>query len=35
VLKDVAALGETAALGDRVNMVFNGTAVTRGRGVAV
>jgi Ca2+-transporting ATPase len=35
VLKDVAPLGETAALGDRINMVFNGTAVTRGRGVAV
>jgi P-type E1-E2 ATPase len=25
----------TAGLGDRVNMVFNGTAVTRGRGRAV
>ena len=35
VLKDVAALGERTALGDRVNMVFSGTAVTRGRGVAV
>jgi magnesium-transporting ATPase (P-type) len=35
VLKDVAALAEPAGLGDRVNMVFNGTAVTRGRGRAV
>jgi P-type Ca2+ transporter type 2C len=35
VLKDTAALGEPAGLGDRVNMVFNGTAVTRGRGRAV
>ncbi len=35
VLKDVAALPERAALGDRVNMVFSGTAVTRGRGRAV
>jgi P-type Ca2+ transporter type 2C len=35
VLKDVAALTEPAGLGDRVNMVWGGTAVTRGRGVAV
>ena len=32
VLKDVAALGGRPALGDRINMVFSGTAVTRGRG---
>ena len=35
VLKDVAALAGPAGLGDRVNMVFDGTAVTRGRGRAV
>ena len=35
VLKDVATLSAPAALGDRVNMVFDGTAVTRGRGRAV
>jgi potassium/sodium efflux P-type ATPase len=35
VLKDVAPLVEPAALGDRVNMVWSGTAVTRGRGRAV
>ena len=35
VLKDVAALPGPAGLGDRLNMVFNGTAVTRGRGRAV
>jgi potassium/sodium efflux P-type ATPase len=35
VLKDVAPLAEPVGLGDRVNMVFNGTAVTRGRGRAV
>lgn len=35
VSKDVAPLTEPAGLGDRVNMVFNGTAVTRGRGRAV
>ncbi len=35
VLKGVATMVEPAGLGDRVNMVFNGTAVTRGRGVAV
>jgi magnesium-transporting ATPase (P-type) len=35
VLKDVAPLAEPASLGDRVNMVFDGTAVTRGRGRAV
>ena len=35
VLKDAAPVAETAALGDRLNMVFNGTAVRRGRGVAV
>jgi len=35
VLKDVAALSDPAGLGDRLNMVFDGTAVTRGRGRAV
>jgi P-type Ca2+ transporter type 2C len=35
VLKDAARLAEPVGLGDRVNMVFNGTAVTRGRGRAV
>jgi potassium/sodium efflux P-type ATPase len=35
VLKDAAPLAEPVGLGDRVNMVFNGTAVTRGRGRAV
>jgi potassium/sodium efflux P-type ATPase len=35
VLKDVAALDGAVELGDRVNMVFSGTAVARGRGRAV
>ena len=35
VLKDTATLAEPAGIGDRVNMVFDGTAVTRGRGRAV
>ena len=35
VLKAGAPLPEPAPLGDRVNMVFSGTAVTRGRGRAV
>ncbi len=35
VLKSTAPLMGQVALGDRVNMVFNGTAVTRGRGRAV
>ena len=35
VLKDAATLPESAPLGDRLNMVFNGTAITRGRGRAV
>jgi P-type Ca2+ transporter type 2C len=35
VLKDVAVVAGPAALGDRVNMVFSGTAVTRGRGRAL
>jgi P-type Ca2+ transporter type 2C len=35
VLKDPEPVPATAALGDRLNMVFNGTSVTRGRGVAV
>ncbi|MGZ4737891.1 MAG: cation-translocating P-type ATPase [Ilumatobacteraceae bacterium] len=35
VLKDVAALTAPTGIADRVNMVFNGTAVTRGRGRAV
>ena len=34
-LKDLAPLSGTVALGDRANMVFAGTAVTRGRGRAV
>ena len=35
VTKEVAALGEDAGIGDRLNMVFSGTAVTYGRGRAV
>jgi P-type Ca2+ transporter type 2C len=35
VLKDVEALSEPAELAERVNMVFSGTAVARGRGRAV
>ena len=35
VTKDVAPLDEPAGIGDRINMVFSGTAVTRGRGRAV
>jgi Ca2+-transporting ATPase len=35
VVKGVAPLAGPAALGDRVNMVWSGTAVTRGRGRAV
>ena len=35
VLKESAMLTGTVALGDRRNMVFSGTAVTRGRGRAV
>ncbi len=35
VLKDIRALSGEVGLGDRVNMVFNGTAVTRGRGRAI
>ena len=35
VLKDVGPLAGPAELGDRVNMVFSGTAVARGRGRAV
>jgi potassium/sodium efflux P-type ATPase len=35
VLKDVAPLSGPVALGDRLNMVWSGTAVTRGRGRAV
>jgi Ca2+-transporting ATPase len=35
VLKDAHTLTEPAALGDRFNMVFNGTAVTQGVGRAV
>jgi len=34
-LKDARTLPELAALGDRLNMVFNGTAVTQGVGRAV
>ena len=35
VLKDTATLPEAAALGDRLNMVFKGTAVAQGTGRAV
>lgn len=35
VTKQVAALSEPAGLADRINMVFDGTAVARGRGTAV
>jgi magnesium-transporting ATPase (P-type) len=35
VTKDTRKVETQAGLGDRVNMVFNGTAVTRGRGRAV
>jgi Ca2+-transporting ATPase len=35
VLKETATLGQSAPIGDRVNMLFSGTAVTRGRGRAV
>jgi magnesium-transporting ATPase (P-type) len=35
VLKDASTLSGPAALGDRVNMVFKGTAVARGTGRAV
>jgi Ca2+-transporting ATPase len=35
VLKEIAPLAQHVGVGDRVNMVFNGTAVTRGRGRAV
>ena len=35
VLKDVDSIVGPAGLGDRVNMVFSGTAVVRGRGRAV
>ncbi len=35
VLKDVATLAAPVGLADRINMIFNGTAVTRGRGRAV
>ena len=35
VVKDARTLVESAALGDRINMVFKGTAVTKGSGRAV
>ena len=35
VLKEVAQIAAPAGLGDRTNMVFKGTAVTRGRGRAI
>ena len=35
MLKDVDPIAEPVGLGDRVNMVFSGTAVVRGRGRAV
>lgn len=35
VLKDTAPLSEPVALGDRVNMVFKGTAVAQGTGHAI
>lgn len=35
VLKQTEAIGGPVGIGDRTNMVFQGTAVTRGRGLAV
>ncbi|MEO8510538.1 MAG: cation-translocating P-type ATPase [Chloroflexota bacterium] len=35
VLKDAASLSATAAIGDRLNMLFAGTAITRGHGRAI
>ena len=35
VLKNTAPLAQTAALGDRLNMVFKGTAVAQGTGLAM
>ncbi len=35
VLKDAATLSSATELAERTNMIFNGTAVTRGRGKAV
>ena len=35
VLKDAATLPKAAALGDRLNMVFKGTAVAQGTGLAI
>ena len=35
VLKTIDPIGGPAGIGDRLNMVFNGTAVSRGRGRAV
>jgi P-type Ca2+ transporter type 2C len=35
VLKNTATLAQTVALGDRLNMVFKGTAVAQGTGLAV
>ena len=35
VLKDTATLSQAAALGDRLNMVFKGTAIAQGSGRAV
>ena len=35
VLKEIGSIADTVGLGDRVNMVFSGTAVVRGRGRAV
>src|SRR6185437_7506436 len=35
VLKGVVPIAAAVELGDRVNMVFSGTAVTRGRGRAI
>ncbi|HEX5165783.1 MAG TPA: cation-translocating P-type ATPase [Thermomicrobiales bacterium] len=35
VLKDTATIDAPAGIGDRLNMVFNGTAITRGRGRAI
>ena len=35
MLKDAATLQKTAPFGDRLNMVYKGTAIAQGRGRAV